>query len=199
MKRRDDFPGRPVVTAAFTLSWDGRVIERRPLEKRVDAVLSDAEDLPAAAVARVLVTATGRLNSGAPFFQDTSSPVIVYSPDRMTRATQTALAMLGVRVHIRDHGKWPLREVLEHLPATHGIRRLAVALGPKLFRELATDGLLDELRISWRPAIAGGRLSLPTITGLDEQFLPRGIVLDLLKLERKQDEFLARYRVHGSH
>ena len=61
-------------------------------------------------------------------------------------------------------------------------------------RELAASGLLDEVRITWRPCILGGK-SAPAITGLGEDFLPQGIVLDLLKLERVGDECVAKYRV----
>jgi riboflavin biosynthesis pyrimidine reductase len=196
-KSTHEISRRPVVTAAFTLSWDGRVIEQRPPEKRVDAVLCDAEEpAPSGGAVRVLVSATGKVDLESRFFKETH--VIVYSPARMARRTQAALAVLGVGVHLRAHGKWPLREVLEHLLTAHRIRRVAVALNAKHFRELATDGLLDELRIAWRPSVVG-EMSLPPITGLDEQFLPRGIVLDLLRLERRDDEFLARYRVQGSH
>lgn len=65
---------------------------------------------------------------------------------------------------------------------------------PKHFRRLAAAGRLDELHLTFRPCIIGGK-SAPPITGLDEAFLPRGIVLDLLKVERKPDGILARYRV----
>ena len=59
---------RPVVTAAFTVSWDGRMIGRRPLGKAVDAVLygSDADPASPSATpwrggARVLVNTEGRV------------------------------------------------------------------------------------------------------------------------------------------
>ena len=66
----------------------------------------------------------------------------------------------------------------------------------ELFRELAVGGQLGELCITFRPCILGGK-SAPAITGLTEEFLPRGIVLDLLKLERAGDECVARYRVRA--
>jgi riboflavin biosynthesis pyrimidine reductase len=193
---------RPMVTAGFAVSWDGRVIERRSPEKRVDAVLfgSEAEEWgESSGVARVLVSATGRIDAGASFFRDGTAPMIVYSTARMSRATQTALAaMRHVQVHSRADGEWPLREVLEHLRAMHGMRRVALGGGPELFRKLAADGLLDELCLAWRPRIVGGK-SAPPITGLEEEFLPRGIALDLLKVERGEDEFVARYGVQASH
>jgi len=66
--------------------------------------------------------------------------------------------------------------------------------GPDLFRKLAAAGLIGELRITWRPRIAGGKSHLP-ITGFNPRFLPRGIALDLLKLQRKPAGYLATYRV----
>jgi hypothetical protein len=42
----------------------------------------------------------------------------------------------------------------------------------------------------------GGKTA-PTITGLAEEFLPRGIELELLKVERRGDECLARYGIRG--
>ena len=70
----------------------------------------------------------------------------------------------------------------------------SVELSPKNFRELLTGGELDEVHIAWRPCIAGGN-RLEPITGLDPEFLPQGVALDLIKIERRKDEFLARYRV----
>jgi len=68
---------------------------------------------------------------------------------------------------------------------------------PELFRELAGGGLLDELCITFRPCIVGGKSS-PAITGLKEEFLPQGIALELLKLERAGNECVARYRVRAA-
>jgi riboflavin biosynthesis pyrimidine reductase len=75
---------------------------------------------------------------------------------------------------------------------SQGARRVAFAGSPALFRKLLAGGLLDELSIAWRPCIAGG----PPVTGPEASFLPRGIALDLVKLERRGDECVARYRVH---
>ena len=64
------------------------------------------------------------------------------------------------------------------------------------FRQLASEGLLDELCLTFHPSILGGK-SAPAITGPDESFLPRGVALDLLKLEPTPDGFLVRYRVRS--
>ena len=66
---------------------------------------------------------------------------------------------------------------------------------PVQFRKLLAEGLLDEVSIAWRPCIGGGA----PITGPGSKYLPRGIVLELVKLERRGDECVARYRVqHAS-
>ena len=56
------------------------------------------------------------------------------------------------------------------------------------------DVLPDEVWVTWKPRIVGGR-SAPAMTGLAGEFLPKGIVLDLVKLERGNEECTARYRV----
>jgi riboflavin biosynthesis pyrimidine reductase len=131
---------RPAVTAAFAVSWDGRLLERRSPGGRVDAELGD--DLPP--------------GSG------TSLP--------------------------------SLRKALERL-GSQGVRRVAFAGSPALFRKLLAGGLLDELTVAWSPRIVGGP-SVPPITGMGGGFLPRGIALELRKLERRADEWVARYGVH---
>ena len=62
------------------------------------------------------------------------------------------------------------------------------------FRALAVEGLVDELRIEWRPRIVGGK-SAPAIPGPSFEFLPKSIRLDLQKMERRGSECVARYRV----
>lgn len=191
---------RQMVTAAFAVSWDGRVLERRFPKGPVDAVLfeNEAEDRSAGgSAARVLVSATGHIRVRANLFRAGLFPVIVYSVFRMPQGIRAALAaMPHVRLHLRPHGEWPLREVLEHLRSKYKLRRVAFAGTPEMFRELAAAGMLDELCLVWRPCILGGK-SAPPVTGLDEDFLPKGIVLDLLKMERTGAECIAKYRTRA--
>lgn len=191
-------PRRPSVTAAFTMSWDGRIIKPRPPRKPTDAVLCEHDSVEQPAppeTTRVLLLPTGRIDPGAGFFHAGPHPVIVYSPARMPRTTQAALAAVPhVRLHLRTAGPWPLREALEHLRATHKVRQLAFAAGPDLFRQLVTEGLLTDLSLAWRPTLLGGQSQ--SITGPDKHFLPRAIALDLLKLERNPQECIAHYRIH---
>jgi riboflavin biosynthesis pyrimidine reductase len=151
------------------MSWDGRVIERlAPAE--VDAMLHDG-----AAAHRP------------------------YRPHRPYGEVRVLLSATGHEAaYERGPGKWTLQAILEHLRATHGVRRVGFAGGPQLFREMAAAGLLDELHLTWQPRILGGK-SAPAITGLEEEFLPRGIALDLLKLKRQGDNCQATYRVHPAH
>jgi len=62
------------------------------------------------------------------------------------------------------------------------------------FRRRLSAGLIEELHLTWRPCLTGAQAH-PPITGFDPKFLPHGIVLDLLKLQRKPDGYLAAYRV----
>jgi riboflavin biosynthesis pyrimidine reductase len=121
---------RPVVTAAFTASWDGRLLEIIAPHGRADAQLSD---------------------------------------------TRTPYPVLK-RLH------------------SQGARRIAFAGSPALFRRLCAEGLLDEISVTWCPSIGGG----PPITGLPGRYLPHGIALDLVRLERRGAECVARYRVQAT-
>ena len=85
-------------------------------------------------------------------------------------------------------------EAFQQRLAARRVRRISVAPAPELFRKLAAAGLIDELRVTWRPCLTGGKTH-PPITGFDPAFLPRGIVLDRVKLQRKAGGYLATYRV----
>ena len=168
-------------------------------DKRADGVLLSSVQAKCGTDSegtRVLVHGTGRLNASGILFQR-RSPVIVYSPASIPRKTLAALeGMSHVKVHLHPQGSWPLGEMLRHLRATYAMRRVAFGGSLGLFRALAAEDLLDEVTITWRPRIVGG-LSTPTMTGLGRDFLPRGIELFLLKLEKAGDECLATYRVQG--
>jgi riboflavin biosynthesis pyrimidine reductase len=164
---------RPIVSAAIALSWDGRIVGRGPLDHRADAVFCDASEPAVAGVSRVMENRAPAGSTGRSSASGDASPVIHYS------------------------ARTSLRTLLKRLRANHHIHRIAVAPNPPLFRRLAAEGLLDELHIAWRPRIVGGKSHAP-ITGMDAEFLPRGVVLDLLKLTRKGDEYLVTYRVHGN-
>jgi riboflavin biosynthesis pyrimidine reductase len=171
------------------------MLEIRTPETRVDAVLLDAaEAVPSDGSALGLVISPGRMQTDPTLPEAGSLEVIVYPRAPMVRSKRAAQEPVRrLKICLEEGEDWPLREILEQLRASHGVRRVAVAVRPRLFRALAAAGLVDELSIAWRPVIAGD--SLPPITGRDREFLPRGIVLDLLKIERKEMEYVARYRV----
>ena len=68
---------------------------------------------------------------------------------------------------------------------------------PERIRDLIARGLVHEICVTFRPCILGGK-SAPPITGLGGDYLPRGIELDLLNIERIGDDCLARYRIRPS-
>jgi hypothetical protein len=59
---------------------------------------------------------------------------------------------------------------------------------------IAGAGLPEEFCVNFQPCVTGGKTA-PSITGLEERFFKRGIVLDLLKVRRMGDGIQARYRV----
>ena len=166
------------------------MLETRTIGGKVDAILYGAASAAGGkgTAARVLVNPAVCPGAGDVFFR--SGPSIVYGTKQTAPPAGKTLA-----VYVRKEA-WPLREVLGHLAATHGVRRVACGEDGNLFRALAADGLLDELTLAWCPRMTGCKSAEP-ITGKDEAFLPRGIRLDLAGLEHRDDECVARYRVQG--
>jgi len=62
------------------------------------------------------------------------------------------------------------------------------------FRALALDGKVEELSITFHPTILGGP-SAPPITGFGDNFLPRGIVLEFVRMKRLGEQCVATYRI----
>jgi hypothetical protein len=72
--------------------------------------------------------------------------------------------------------------------------KLCITPSVPLFRQLATEGMIDEVHISFQPRLIGGKSSEP-ITGIAPAFIPRSVPLDLISTRRRGAEYLATYRV----
>lgn len=143
--------------------------------------------------ARVLVSASGRVDPGWKFFQARFSPVIVYSTPRMPEGTRAALAGLKhVRVHCWE--TVDLDRMLRHLRAEYRVRRVVCEGGAQLFRSLVARDLLDQLYLTWCPRIFGGKTA-PSITGEPGEFLPHGVRLKLSGMKVVENECFTHYRV----
>ncbi len=89
-----------------------------------------------------------------------------------------------------------LREFRSLISAEHS-PRLCITPSAPLFRQLAAEGMIDEVHISFQPRLIGGKSSAP-ITGAAPAFIARSVPLDLISARRKGGrggEYLATYRV----
>jgi len=80
--------------------------------------------------------------------------------------------------------------------STKGERCFTLSWDGRVLEE-REGGAEGELWITWKPCVIGGP-NAPTITGLQDRYLRRGVELELVKVTRRGDECLARYRVRTS-
>ena len=90
-------------------------------------------------------------------------------------------------------GRVDVAAALRHLREERGVRALLCEGGPSLHAELLQAGVLDEIFLTWAPAIGGGT-GPRLFTGLPEG--RRELALEWLLAEG--DELFARYKVTGA-
>jgi len=192
---------RPVVAAAFRASWDARVLGFDAPASGVDAVLYSTAgvsfDPPGKAI-RVFMGGVSQRSMRGGVSEDASARVVVYSSGEDRGGSGAGVSGSGgITVHHKKGGDWTVSEILRHLCKHHGVRRVGFGGDAGMFRELAGAGLLDEVSIKWEPCVIGGnanRVAAP-VTGLEPEFLPRGMALTLVSLKRSRGQCLIRYRV----
>src|SRR5207249_2196765 len=119
---------------------------------------------------RVIISNKGRIDSRLKIFQSTSSPILVFSTERMPRKTQAALGEKAT-LHLTRSDHVDLAEMLRILRSQYHVRTVACEGGPTLFRSLLERGLVDQLNLTVAPYMFGGAKA-PTLTGLSKEFLP---------------------------
>lgn len=142
---------------------------------------------------RVLISNSGRLDPKWKVFAYTSSPLLVFSTDRMSQALRSRLAPL-CDLWLFNRGTVDLREMLRILRQEYQVRTMVCEGGPTLFRSLLEIGAVDELCLTWAPLLFGGK-DAPTVTGLPSDFLPELVRCRLKKMEPIGDEVFLRYEV----
>ena len=142
---------------------------------------------------RVIVSNKGRIDERLKLFQSDISPIIIFSTKRMPRKTQKTLAKKA-ELHLSDAEHVDLAAMLETLRNQYSVRTLACEGGPTLFRALLQEDLIDQLNLTIAPYMFGGARA-PTLTGVNNNFLPASVLCSLIKMRTVDNECFLTYRI----
>ena len=142
---------------------------------------------------RVLASNSGRIPKNLRVFTSGPAPIVIFSTTQMASATRTRLARLA-DLWLYEGARVNLAAMLATLRADYGVRRVVCEGGPRLFRALLEEQLVDEIHITLAPRIFGGT-GAPTLTGLSGDFLPRSTTCALRAMEILDGECFLRYRL----
>jgi diaminohydroxyphosphoribosylaminopyrimidine deaminase / 5-amino-6-(5-phosphoribosylamino)uracil reductase len=203
--------GRPLVTAKWAMTLDGKIATRtrdarwisseasrriaHALRNTVDAVMIGtgtalADDpaltcrLPGGRTPlRVLLDRRGRVPLAARLFAaPEEGPVLVYTADaRRARA----LAARGIEAALiaPAHGELPLKKVLRDLGA-RGVHHLLLEGGAALLGSFFDARLVDRLVVFVAPKIAGGAGAPPPVAGLGVKKMDDAAALRVRRIAR---------------
>jgi riboflavin-specific deaminase-like protein len=142
---------------------------------------------------RVIVSNKGRIDERLKIFKSDISPIIIFSTKRMPRKYQNTLGKRA-ELHLSDAEHVDLPAMLETLRNQYRVRTLACEGGPTLFRALLEEDLIDQLNLTIAPYMFGGARA-PTLTGLNNKFLPASVQCSLIKMRTVDNECFLSYRI----
>jgi riboflavin-specific deaminase-like protein len=142
---------------------------------------------------RVLCSNSGRIPKNLRVFTSGPAPIVIFSTTQMALATRNRLARLA-DLWLYEGRRVNLAAMLATLRADYGVRRVVCEGGPRLFRALLEEQLVDEIHVTLAPRLFGG-VGAPTITGLAGDFLPRSTACTRRAMEIIDGECFLRYRV----
>ena len=142
---------------------------------------------------RVLASNSGRIPKTLRVFTTGSAPLVIFSTTEMTPATRARLARLA-DLWLYEGPRVNLAAMLATLRADYAVRRLVCEGGPRLFRALLEEQLVDDIHLTLAPRIFGGT-GAPTLTGRAGDFLPKSTHCRLQAMEIIDGECFLRYRV----
>jgi riboflavin-specific deaminase-like protein len=145
---------------------------------------------------RVVISNSGDLPSDLNIFNHRFSPIVVYSTTRMPTSTQAALQR-KTNLHLANRDRLDLREVLNDLCETYGVRTLVCEGGPLLAKGLAEIDVIDELYVTLAPILFGGT-SAPGILGTPGTFLSSSRIYELESMKVEAAECYLHYLANRS-
>jgi 2,5-diamino-6-(ribosylamino)-4(3H)-pyrimidinone 5'-phosphate reductase len=140
---------------------------------------------------RVVISNTGNLSTDLNIFNHRFSPIVIYSTTRMPTSIQAALRSKAT-LHLTDHDRVNLPDVLNDLCETHRVRTLVCEGGPHLAKGLAEIDAIDELFVTVAPILFGGA-GAPGILGIPGTFLPSSRIYRLASMKVEAAECYLHY------
>lgn len=126
---------------------------------------------------RILLTNSGQLDFRWKVFQNTRSPLIIFSTRSMTEKARNRIPGF-CDLWIFDEVEVPLLRALDILKRDYHLNSLVCEGGPRLFGALLKIGAVDDLYLTHAPRIFGGQFA-PTLSGLPAEFFSAPVTLRL--------------------
>jgi riboflavin-specific deaminase-like protein len=142
---------------------------------------------------RVIISNKGRIDERLKIFRSDISPIIIFSTKRMPQKNQKALQTKAT-LHLTNAEHVDLAVMLKTLRNQYKVGTLACEGGPTLFRALLEEDLIDQLNLTIAPHMFGGATA-PTLTGLNDKFLPASIHCSLIDVRTVENECFLSYRI----
>src|SRR5437763_6267366 len=142
---------------------------------------------------RVIISNKGRIDERLKIFQSDVSPIIIFSTKRMPQKNRKALQTKAT-LHLTDAKHVDLAVMLKTLRNQYKVGTLACEGGPTLFRALLEEDLIDQLNLTIAPHMFGGATA-PTLTGLNNKFLPASVQCSLINMRTIENEYFLISRI----
>jgi 5-amino-6-(5-phosphoribosylamino)uracil reductase len=129
---------------------------------------------------RIIVSNSGLIDPAWKVFKTTTSPILIFTSDRMPEDRRRALMPLAT-LHFHPQAV-DIAAMLKTLRRQYKVQTIVCEGGAQLFRALCEIGAVDELYLTWCPLLLGGATA-PTLTGPPGEYLPRALKWRLLEME----------------